>query len=99
MLAPAPVIRYCPLAGLNSVAPFFEGSPTSPDLVKAPRLPSWAKAAAANTQLSNMSRMVCLISFSRSLLSSGSLFSPGRRRQLLHRDIGEEHGIGCGLRV
>ena len=35
MLAPEPVIRYCPLEALNSVVPLLEGSPTSPELVKA----------------------------------------------------------------
>src|ERR1700685_1278164 len=57
MLAPEPVIRYCPSEALNSVDPFLEGPPTSPELVNAPKLLLWAKAATGSKQTNNSLRV------------------------------------------
>src|SRR4051794_296806 len=56
MLAPEPLIRYCPFE--NSTDPLIAGPPTSPELLKAPKSPLWAKAEADNRQIQNIRRMV-----------------------------------------
>src|SRR5258708_5524355 len=63
MLAPEPVIRYCPLEALNSADPLIAGPPTSPELVKMPRFPLWAKAEADSRQTSDSRDMVDILRF------------------------------------
>src|SRR3954469_15814111 len=56
MLAPEPLIRYCPFE--NSTDPLIAGPPTSPELLNTPKSPLWAKAKVDNRQIQNIRRMI-----------------------------------------